>query len=107
MQSKSAQNPRVHGLQNLHKHYKNNWHYVDSIYSRNLITTKIKKRTLKKLLKYCFTKNVFTLNDIIYEQMGGVSMGSCLWPLLANIIMTELESSIVGNFFKDNLSKLL
>ena len=28
---------------------------------------------------------------MIYEQLDGVSMGSCLGATLANIVMTELE----------------
>ena len=36
-----------------------------------------------------------TIYDTIYEQIDGVSMGSWLGPLLANIIMTDLETVIV------------
>ena len=37
--------------------------------------------------------------------MVGVLMGSCLAPLLANIIMIELESSIVDKLFKNSFLK--
>ena len=33
---------------------------------------------IKEKLKDCFTKNAFTFNNVIYEQIDGVSMGSCL-----------------------------
>ena len=60
----------------------------------------IKKRTLKKLLNNCYTKNAFTFNIVIYEQIDGASMGSCLGPALANIIMTELEIKVTGSYSK-------
>ena len=60
----------------------------------------IEKRTLKKLLNNCCTKNAFTSNIVIYEQIDGVSMGSCLGPALANIIMTELEIKVPGSYSK-------
>ena len=78
---------------------------LDRIYNQNLLTTNIKKRTLKKLLKDCCTKNAFTFNNVIYEQIDGVSMGSCLGPTLAYIIMTELEIKVVDSLFKDGLLK--
>ena len=63
------------------------------------------KRTMKKLLKDCCTKNAFSFNNTIYEQIDGVSMRSCLGPVLANIIMTELETVIVDKLFAANLLK--
>ena len=65
----------------------------------------MKKRTMKKLLKDCCTKNAFSFNNTIYEQIDGVSMRSCLGPVLANIIMTELETVIVDKLFAANLLK--
>ena len=70
-----------------------------------MLTTNIKKRTLKKLLKDCCNKNAFTFNNVIYEQIDSVSMGSCLGPTLANIIMTELEMKVVDSLFKVGLLK--
>ena len=60
---------------------------------------------MKKLLKDCCTKNAFSLSNTIYEQIDDVSMGSCLGPVLANIIMTELETVIVDKLFAANLLK--
>ena len=60
---------------------------------------------MKKLLKDCCTKNDFSFNKTIYEQIDGVSMGSCLGPVLANIIMTELETVVVDKLFAANLLK--
>ena len=60
---------------------------------------------MKKLLKDCCTKNALTFSKVIYEQIDGVSMGSCLDPVLANIIMTELETVIADKLFEENLLK--
>ena len=61
---------------------------------------------MKNLLKDCCTKIVaFSFNNTIYEQIDGVSLGSCLGPVLANIIMTELETVLVDKLFAANLLK--
>ena len=60
---------------------------------------------MKKLLKDCCTKNVFSFNNPIYGNIEGVSMGSCLGPVLANIVMTELATVIADKLFVANLSK--
>ena len=64
-------------------------------YKDNLISTNLKPRTLKKLLKDCCTKTPFSFNNDHYHQIDGVSMGSPLGPTLANILMTALEDDII------------
>ena len=78
---------------------------LDRNYNKKLLETNIKKWTMKKLLKDCCTKSTFSFNNSIYEQIDGVSMGSCLGPVLANIIMTELETVIVDKLFAANSLK--
>ncbi|XP_066910788.1 uncharacterized protein [Clytia hemisphaerica] len=68
---------------------------IDRIYNKTQIETTLKKSTIKKLIKDTCTKTVFSCNDQLYEQIDGVSMGSSMGPLLANIIMTELEEIVV------------
>ena len=65
------------------------------VYNDQLVQTKLKKRTLKKLLLDACQKTAFSFNGKIYKQTDGVSMGSSLGPVLANIIMTQMESEIV------------
>ena len=49
----------------------------------------------QKLIKDTCSKTAFMLDGIIYEQTDGVSMGASLGPVLANIIMTEMERCVV------------
>ena len=78
---------------------------LDRVYNQKLITTKLKKRTLKKLIIDTCSKTAFSCNNILYEQIDGVSMGACLGPVLANIIMTELEKVVVDRMIDSGLIK--
>ena len=71
------------------------------VYKEKQISTSLKKSTLKKLLIDTCTKTAFTFNDKFYEQIDGVSMGGSLGPLLANIIMTEMEKNVVRKLIDD------
>ena len=42
-------------------------------------------------------------NEKFYEQTDGVSMGGSLGPLLANIIMTEIENKVVWKLIDDGI----
>ena len=67
------------------------------IYINKDITTDIPKQEMKELLIYG-TKNVhFTFNNETYIQVDGVAMGSPLGPVLANLFMVELETSVIPN----------
>ena len=68
-----------------------------------MISIQLKKRTLKKLIKDTCSKAVFSANKKLYQQIDGISMGSSLGPLLANIIMTELERTIIKKFIDDKI----
>ena len=50
---------------------------------------------VEKIIKDCCNKTVFSFNNVIYRQRDGVSMGSALSHILANVIMTELEKEIL------------
>ena len=68
---------------------------LDRVYNKKLINTNLKKRTMKKLLLDSCTKTAFSFDNALYEKCDGVSMGSSLGPVLANIILTEFENAIV------------
>ena len=70
------------------------------IYTNHELTTSFTKKEMKELLLLC-TKNAhFTFNGQIYIQVDGVAMGSSLAPLLADILMIELERSLIPNLQK-------
>ena len=56
--------------------------------NNQLVQTKLKKHTLKKLLLDASSKTDFSFDGKIYKQNDGVLKGSSLGPVLANIIMT-------------------
>ena len=64
------------------------------------LTTSLTKKEMKELLLLC-TKNVhFTFNGQNYIQVDGVTMGSPLALLLADIFIIELERSLIPNLRK-------
>ena len=74
---------------------------LNRVYNQNLISTSLKRRTLKKLLLDTCRKTVFSFNNVLYKQTDGVSMGASLGPLLANVIMTEFENIIIKPLLED------
>ena len=75
------------------------------VYQDRLMKTNVKKRSLKKLLIDACTKTSFIFNNKIYEQKDGVSIGSPLGPVLANIIMTDLEKNVIKKFVDNGTIK--
>ena len=73
---------------------------LDRVYNAKVIPTTLKKRTLKKLINDTCSKTAFMCDGTIYQQIDGVSMGASLGPVLANIIMTELERVVVDDLIK-------
>ena len=61
---------------------------------------------MKILIIYSCTKTAFSFNNKICKQIDRVSMGSPLGPVLANIIMTELEKIIVKDLVDKSLIKV-
>ena len=60
-----------------------------------IVFTKLKRRSLKKLISDVCKKTTLSFKNQLYEQLDGVSMGSSLGPVLANIIMTGLENVLI------------
>ena len=70
------------------------------IYEKDEIGSSITKNEIKKMLILC-TKNVhFTFESRTYVQTDGVTMGSPIEPVLADIFMIELENSLLPNLAK-------
>ena len=54
---------------------------------------KIDKNELKKLFIFATSESHFVFNGKVYDQIDGVTMGSCLGPVLANLFMGHHEES--------------
>ena len=78
---------------------------INRIYNDKLINTNLRKSTLKKLILDSCQKTTFSFQDKLYEQVDGVSMGSSLGPVLANIIMTELEKVVINSLIEQGIVK--
>ena len=68
---------------------------LDRVYKLKEISTVLTEDGMKKLLTLC-TKNLhFILNNEVYVENDGVTMGCPLEPILANVFMVELEKTLV------------
>ena len=74
---------------------------LDRIYNKKLLATSLQRRTFKKLILDSCHKSAFGFNKSLYQQVDGVAMGSSLGPVLANIIMNELEEQLVTKLISD------
>ena len=54
---------------------------LDRVYNQQLITTKLKKRTLKKLILDTCTKTAFLANGKIHEQIAGGASMALYWQI--------------------------
>ena len=59
---------------------------IDTIF-RNYPNVKFTRKELQKLFKIATPETHFIFNNEIYDQIDGVSMGSPLAPILANLFM--------------------
>ena len=76
------------------------------MYEDRVIHTRLRKRTMKKIIIDSCTKALFSFNNKIYKQIDGVSMGASLGPILGSNIMTELEKIIVKDLVDKSLIKV-
>ena len=75
------------------------------LYEEKLLATNLRKSTLKKLIKDTCIKTAFSYNNKVYKQIDGFSMRLSLGPVLANIIMTELEKIVASDLINSGLIK--
>ena len=59
----------------------------------NFPNIKFTRKELQKLFKIATSETNFIFNNEIYDQIDGVSMGSPLAPILANLLMGCLEKN--------------
>ena len=61
------------------------------------IATLIPKQNFMRLLEICVKNNVFEFDNQFYKQKEGLSMGSPISPVLANLFMEYVESELLPN----------
>jgi hypothetical protein len=61
----------------------------------NYFKTKISKADLIKLLNYCTKYMTFKFNGKLYRQNDGITMGSPLAPILAEIYLNDFENKYI------------
>jgi len=69
----------------------NRWIHIEK-------NTSIPKNDFITVLKFILSSTFFTFNNIIYKQTFGTPMGSPLSPIIADIVMRDLEESILNRF---------
>ena len=65
------------------------------VYDKHDLQTSIARSEMKELLILCTQKIHFTFDNVIKVQNDGVAMGSPLGPVLSDIFMIELETSLL------------
>jgi hypothetical protein len=71
---------------------------LDYLYNDQLPTSVMKRLDMKKLLEFATKHSHFLFNGKIYDQKDGVSMGSPLAPLLAEIFLQNFERNHLPAF---------
>ena len=60
-----------------------------------MLATKLRKSTLKNLIKDTCMKTAFSYNNKVYKQIDGVSMGSSLGPVLKIVVSDLINSGLI------------
>ena len=71
---------------------------LDKLFSNSDKVHNLTREDLKKLIIFAAQENHFIFNNKIYDQVDGVSMGSPLGPILANIFMCHLENKAMDTY---------
>ena len=68
---------------------------LKQINNDHITNINLKKSSLKNFILDKCTKTAFSFNNIINERKDGVSMGSALGSVMANIIVTKVEQKVI------------
>lgn len=71
----------------------NRWEYIKK-------QTKLTQDEFLKAIKFILSSTYFTFNNIIYKQTFGTPMGSPLSPIIADLVMQDLEETVFKSMNK-------
>ena len=66
----------------------------DSLPTRTLLNA----HDIKTGLEICSNSTVFSFQNVLYRQPFGTPMGSCISPIVANIVMENTEKGALTTF---------
>ena len=79
---------------------------IKKLYDETVLAIRLRRSTLKKLIKDTYMKNDSSYDNNVYKQIDGVSMGSSIGPILEIIITTELQKIVASDLINSGLIKL-
>lgn len=71
-------------------------HIIQEEWTRVEQVTTVPIEWFVSIMEFIFSANYFVYNDTYYAMVFGCPMGSCLSPIIANIVMTSLIKSSIG-----------
>ena len=71
---------------------------LDKLYANSETVHNLCRQDLKKLIMFVAKENYFLFDNKYFDQIDGVSMGSPIGPVLANIFMCHLEEGALHTF---------
>ena len=74
---------------------------IFDLLSKHLNLCKRIKLTVQDImlcLELCFNFTVFLFKNTLYQQIFGAPMGSCIFPVVANIFMAYVEKTAINTF---------
>jgi len=79
---------------------KKRWNFIQQC-------TNIPEKEFISIIKFILLSTFFTFNDIIYKQIFGTPMGSPLSPIIADIVMQDLDEESLKNISTTDILLLL
>jgi len=76
-------------LENVYEGISNRWHLIE----RN---TSIPKKEFVRVIKLILDSTYFSFDKIIYKQIFGTPMGSPLSPIIADLVLRDLETKAIN-----------